>query len=232
MDKLHRVLSSRGLSWTWDVMRIAAANVISFNPQTVEMRPGSSQDLQIVMDSVPDGLSGFNITVSILDPQIAEFAAVSFPGWEFAPKEFYISFEFGLDKKVIDLNDQVHPGDTNVLLGTVTLTSKKAGTTDLSIPKTKMSDDNGSLINPVVTTGKVNVTSVQKTTPTITWNNPADIIYGTALSSTQLNAIATNPTTGASVPGTFAYTPAAGTVLNAGTQTLHVDLHTHRYCKL
>ena len=44
---------------------------------------------------------------------------------------------------------------------------------------------------------------------TITWNAPASIIYGTALSATQLNATA-------SVPGTFVYTPAAGTVLNAG----------------
>ena len=59
--------------------------------------------------------------------------------------------------------------------------------------------------------------SVGKATPTITWANPADITYGTALSAAQLNATA-------SVPGTFVYTPAAGTVLNAGSgQTLHVD---------
>ena len=49
--------------------------------------------------------------------------------------------------------------------------------------------------------------------PTITWNAPAAISYGTALSSTQLNATA-------NVAGTFAYTPAAGTVLKAGKQTL------------
>ena len=55
-----------------------------------------------------------------------------------------------------------------------------------------------------------------KVTPTITWNSPADITYGTALNTTQLNATA-------SVPGTFVYTPAAGTVLNAGNQILHVD---------
>ena len=46
-------------------------------------------------------------------------------------------------------------------------------------------------------------------TPIITWNNPADIIYGTALSGTQLNATA-------SVPGTFAYNPQSGTLLNVG----------------
>lgn len=54
-----------------------------------------------------------------------------------------------------------------------------------------------------------------KATPTITWANPATITYGTALSATQLNATA-------SVPGTFVYTPAAGTVLSTGTQTLSV----------
>ncbi len=53
----------------------------------------------------------------------------------------------------------------------------------------------------------------QKTAPTITWAAPAAITYGAALSSTQLDATA-------SVPGTFVYNPAAGTVLNAGTQTL------------
>jgi hypothetical protein len=58
--------------------------------------------------------------------------------------------------------------------------------------------------------------NVQKITPTITWSNPADITYGTVLSSTQLDATA-------SVPGTFAYNPPAGTLLSAGTQTLHVD---------
>jgi sugar lactone lactonase YvrE len=52
-------------------------------------------------------------------------------------------------------------------------------------------------------------------TPSITWATPAAIPYGTALSGSQLNATA-------SVPGTYAYSPAAGTVLAAGPQTLEV----------
>jgi hypothetical protein len=51
--------------------------------------------------------------------------------------------------------------------------------------------------------------------PVITWSNPANIVYGTPLGATQLNATA-------DVLGVFAYTPASGTVLNAGTHTLHV----------
>jgi len=57
--------------------------------------------------------------------------------------------------------------------------------------------------------------TITQATPTITWATPAAITYGTALSSTQLDATA-------SVAGTFAYNPAAGTVLAAGTQTLSV----------
>ena len=53
------------------------------------------------------------------------------------------------------------------------------------------------------TTATAQIT-VSQATPTITWATPAAITYGTALSSTQLDATA-------SVAGTMAYTPTAGT---------------------
>ncbi len=59
----------------------------------------------------------------------------------------------------------------------------------------------------------VSATYIIRTAPTITWPTPAPISYGTKLSSTQLDATA-------SVPGTFAYSPAAGTVLPYGSQKL------------
>jgi RHS repeat-associated protein len=57
--------------------------------------------------------------------------------------------------------------------------------------------------------------TIARATPTVTWATPAAITYGAALSSTQLNATA-------SVPGTFAYTPALGAVVGAGNRTLSV----------
>jgi len=53
--------------------------------------------------------------------------------------------------------------------------------------------------------------------PVIHWSQPSPIVYGTQLSSAQLNA-------SSSVPGTFTYTPAAGTTPTVGTQTLSVTL--------
>lgn len=58
---------------------------------------------------------------------------------------------------------------------------------------------------------------IVKNDPTLTWVNPSDITFGTALSATQLN-------TTANVVGTFVYTPVIGTVLSEGVnQVLKVD---------
>jgi hypothetical protein len=57
--------------------------------------------------------------------------------------------------------------------------------------------------------------NVDPAAPTVTWADPAAIVSGTALGAAQLDATA-------DVPGTFAYSPAAGTVLGAGSHTLSV----------
>ncbi len=70
-------------------------------------------------------------------------------------------------------------------------------------------------------TAKASVSlQVNLSAPTISWATPAAIAYGTALGGTQLNATATY--NGATVAGTFNYTPAKGTILSAGAQTLTV----------
>jgi uncharacterized delta-60 repeat protein len=81
-----------------------------------------------------------------------------------------------------------------------------------------MIDSNGNIVVAGSTYNKLDgllLRLTAKSTPVITWANPADITYGTALGVAQLNA------TSGGVAGTFTYTPANGTVLNAGTgQTL------------
>ena len=57
--------------------------------------------------------------------------------------------------------------------------------------------------------------TVSRGVPAIAWATPASIAYGTLLGASQLDASAT-------VTGKFAYSPAAGTLLNPGLQTLSV----------
>ena len=57
--------------------------------------------------------------------------------------------------------------------------------------------------------------NVTKSTPVITWSDPANIVYGTALGAAQMNATA-------SVPGSFSYSFNAGDILSAGPHNLSV----------
>jgi hypothetical protein len=90
---------------------------------------------------------------------------------------------------------------------TTTSTSPSAGTAAQGVTFTPTDTTNYN-----ATTTTVNVT-VAKATPTVTWATPSAITYGTALSATQLNA-------SGSVAGAIVYSPASGTTLSAGTQTL------------
>jgi hypothetical protein len=58
---------------------------------------------------------------------------------------------------------------------------------------------------------------INKADQQISWANPAPIIFGTPLGSTQLNAVVTKG------DGALTYTPSAGTILPVGQQALRVD---------
>ena len=62
--------------------------------------------------------------------------------------------------------------------------------------------------------------TVNKAVPQLTWYSPASIPYGTKLSGAQLNATAAS--NGTSLPGTFVYSPALGTLPTGGSHTLYV----------
>ena len=90
-------------------------------------------------------------------------------------------------------------------------TAPAAGTIPLSVTFTPTDTTDYTTATATVTLTVTNA----KTTPIITWPTPADITLGTALSGTQLDATA-------AVPGTFVYSPAAGTIPVAGMDTLSV----------
>jgi phospholipase C/sugar lactone lactonase YvrE len=85
-----------------------------------------------------------------------------------------------------------------------------AGTQTLNVTFTPTQSQNYTTVTASVTL------QVNQARSIVTWPTPAAITYPTALSATQLNAKA-------NVAGAFVYAPAAGTVLNAGSQILSVQ---------
>ncbi len=109
----------------------------------------------------------------------------------------------------------------STLSGGVATTAGTFAFTDDSITPDAETYTAGVTFTPTDTTNyntattTINVT-VNKAAPVITWGNPSDITYGTALSGNELNAEA-------NVTGTFEYTPAINTILESGfSQSLSV----------
>jgi hypothetical protein len=70
---------------------------------------------------------------------------------------------------------------------------------------TEFLDAQGNVLPAQILDGTI---SLGRATPSILWQNPPDILFGTVLTERQLNAQA-------SIPGTFMYSPDLGAILNA-----------------
>jgi len=158
--------------------------------------------------------------------------------WGYADSGFDVTFQTGAANGDIHVYQSVAPpADGSPLTGIWQPDGRSAdptNVTDISARTTSLTNFNGlsalgewTLFLADVDYGATNMLSewaleiTGTAYPTIAWTTPSDIVYGTPLGGSQLNATATYDST--NVPGTFAYTPVAGTVLNAGLgQTLAV----------
>lgn len=105
------------------------------------------------------------------------------------------------------LNASLTTGDGTLSYTPAAGTVLDAGTRTLRVDAAQTTNYNAAFAEREITVNKAN--------PVISWNTPAAITYGTALSAAQMNA-------SANVAGSFEYSVAVNTVLNAGTHTLSV----------
>ena len=211
----------------------------AYNGFTVSGLQGSDTLAGIILSTNASlsGSSNWNVGNWTIAPSAAFGAA-------FDPNNYSISYVNGgltvnpasLGVAGVSGTDKVYDGGTaNTISGMAVLVSLAPGdnvTLGTGAATASFTDPNAGTAKDVVFSGYTisgadagNYTLAQPAdgtaditpaTPIITWSNPADIAYATPLSSTQLDA-------SANVPGSFVYTPAAGSVLNAGSgQTLSV----------
>lgn len=117
---------------------------------------GETATINITLSEAPNGLSGYNLSISLSNASVAEIISVSFPGWV----TLYSNSSLPADSvwiKAVDLNDKIKSNDTNITLASITLICNGKGKTDLVITVTKMDDDDGNPINVSASTGLIEV---------------------------------------------------------------------------
>ncbi|WP_321429181.1 leucine-rich repeat protein [uncultured Methanolobus sp.] len=131
--------------------------LLSFVPVDAEVIDGQTTEIVISVDSLPGGLSGYELTVDIDDPAIAEIVDVSYPDW------VSISDNSSLPNgsiyiKAVDGNNAIEAGAEDVVLATLTVAGKDMGTTNFTLGVKRLDDDTGAQINATLEIGTLEVT--------------------------------------------------------------------------
>jgi hypothetical protein len=108
----------------------------------------------IIADSFPNGLAGFQVTVSTVDPQIAVAFQFLVPDYGLTAAT---STATSVTMAVVDLKDLVQPGAENVVIGTITFLGRNEGITPIDITVLRMDDQDGS---PILTSTAVGLLTV------------------------------------------------------------------------
>lgn len=140
---------------------------LALSPENVDISCESEQTFQIRADRFPTGLSGYNLSLEIGNPAVAEITGIEFPDWAGPtenstlprPSVYLKAVDAPLNKG--DLTGTIKAGDTDIVLGTITVSAKGGrglGKSDISLTINRLEDDNkGTHINARTTPATLSV---------------------------------------------------------------------------
>lgn len=120
---------------------------------------GETATVPIVLASAPNGLSGYNISVALTEPSVAEITAVTFPDWAGMKANSDVPTD-RVALQAVDMTMQVPVGGTNVTLATLTVTGRASGTTGITVtpdPRLGVQDRSGDLYAVTAAPGTLTV---------------------------------------------------------------------------
>jgi len=138
---------------------------ITLVPADAALDEGETATMAVVMDTVPTGLSGYNVTFALTDPSVGKITAVKYPYWAIMPVNSSLPAD-SVYVQAVDLMCSVGAGATNVTLCTLNIRGDAAGTTNLTITTTKIDDDVGGRYAPAIVPASITVEAIPTPTPT------------------------------------------------------------------
>ncbi|MDD1719877.1 MAG: hypothetical protein LUQ25_07455 [Methanoregulaceae archaeon] len=144
---------------------VTTASAVTLSAGNVQVAtPGTTATVNIVLDQVPAGLAGYNLSIGLSNTSVAEIVSVSFPGWANRniagwPHQNANSTipSDSVWIKAADLNNLIVPGAKKVTLATITIRGDTVGTTPVTLAVRQISDDAGTNIVPTRVNGSVAV---------------------------------------------------------------------------
>lgn len=138
------------------------------------VEPDETAEVEIRLTEAPNGLSGYNLTLTIADGLTGEFTSASYPSaFEITDTPTYTDLNSSVQLRAIDIQDPPGPNASDVSLATVTVRGEDQGETSLTVEITRMDNDDGGKVEPTIESGTLvveggNETSTPTPTPTPT----------------------------------------------------------------
>ncbi|WP_321428976.1 PKD domain-containing protein [uncultured Methanolobus sp.] len=131
--------------------------VISFNSESTSVIEGQTIEIVVSIDYLPDGLSGYYLTMDIDDPAIAEIVGIEYPDWATLNDNSSLPGT-SIYMKAADLYRTVDAGAEDVVLATLTVAGKEPGSANFTLDISRLENDIGSQINATLEIGTLEVT--------------------------------------------------------------------------
>jgi PKD repeat protein len=151
---------------------------VSITPSSQETMTGTTKTYNIVVDSLPRGLAGFDLTIGLDSPGIGEIVGVTYPSWVSFTQTTGMPGD-SVRIRGLDANRQVGAGASNMVLVTVTVRGDAAGLTAITPGSIVMDDDDGNAVAPGVAGATLDVY------PVLTAEFTANVTAGYAPMSVQ-----------------------------------------------
>ncbi|AKB29120.1 cell surface protein [Methanosarcina siciliae T4/M] len=128
-----------------------------FDPESSSVPENESTEINLVASNFPAGLSGYNLTVTLDDPNVAEIVDIEYPSWALITENSTLPGT-SIYMKTVDLEDSVKEGAADVVLATLKVSGKEKGSANLSIGVKRLEEDSGDSIEPALLAGTIEVT--------------------------------------------------------------------------
>ncbi|ERH11539.1 MAG: hypothetical protein J07HB67_00547, partial [halophilic archaeon J07HB67] len=118
---------------------------------------GGTVTAAVELDTAPNGLAGYELTVSVGDGSVAEIATASYPTLDLTQSPAIADDGTAVTLEATDTGADAEPGATGVQLAAFDLDPQGTGETELTVVVSAMDDDSGGKIEPQTVAGTLTV---------------------------------------------------------------------------
>ncbi|MBP1928167.1 hypothetical protein J2741_000714 [Methanolinea mesophila] len=135
----------------------SAAPALSFQPGSVSIVSGGVSTLNLTLNEAPEGLAGYDCVVRITNPGTGVISSVQYPAWAVMHNTTAL-VDGGLRISGTDIDLEIDPGATDIVLATLTVRGISAGSSAVTVSSVNMDADGGGMITPSLGSATLTVT--------------------------------------------------------------------------